>query len=59
MGADKDHVTGAEPFDAVADELSTVTLFEIDELDLGMVMPAVIDIGQIVPSCVKGIDRVV
>ncbi len=34
MGPDKDHVTGAEPLDAVADELGAVAFFEVDELDL-------------------------
>jgi hypothetical protein len=44
IGANQDDVAGAKAFDVIAYELRAATLMEIDEFDLGVIMPAIVDI---------------
>jgi len=43
MGANKYHITWAETFDAVANKLRPTAFFKVNEFNLGMIMPAVIE----------------
>ena len=50
-------VSGMETFDVIPHELCTATLVKIDEFDLGMIMPAIIDIGVPVFANAEGMSR--
>ena len=43
IGTHQDDVAGIESLDMIAHELRTSALMEMDELYLGMIMPAIID----------------
>ena len=43
VGADEDDITGLKPFDMIAYELRTAALMEKDQLQFGVVVPAIID----------------
>lgn len=50
VGAHQHDIARLESFDTIANELGSFSLFEMDQFDLGMVMPAVIDVRHQVPA---------
>ena len=50
VGADENNVTAVEPPDVVADEMCAAALFEVDQFNYIVVMPAVINVRNEIPS---------
>jgi hypothetical protein len=51
---DKHYVAGIKLFDAIADELCSLTFFKMDQLYFGVIMPAVINIRDKILPYTKG-----
>jgi hypothetical protein len=46
VGAYQNHIASFKLFDAIADELCALTLFKMDQFYFGVIMPAVINVGN-------------
>src|SRR5687767_14134637 len=53
VGTYQNHVSGFKLFYTIADELRALTLFKMDQFNFGVVMPAIINVGNKILSYTK------